>query len=192
MKLNLEWLKKHPAAAGGAILVGLLVIFLLFRRTGSGGGNLASLAAGQQSGQLQLAELGAQESAQQQQLQTQLSAQEYSISAQEQQSQDQLVASIFPSVLQEKLYQTELTNQSAEQSALIPLEERLVTYGTSGKAHGSLIGLSQNELAILEAAGTGGVPQVGTPYEPQGSPSGFNLSLPGFSIGTQLGTGLFG
>lgn len=196
MKLNLEWLKKHKLAAGAAVLVGLLVLFVLFRKSGSSGG-ITSLAANQQQGQLQLAELNAQEGSQQDQLNTQLAASEYQTQAQQQANQDQLAASIasaaLPYQFEQPLYEQELTNQGAEQEALIPLEEELVGYGTSGKAHGSLIGLTQNELELLTGETSGQVPSLGAPYESQGSGSGFSISLPGgIGIGTQLGTGLFG
>lgn len=194
MKLNLEWLKKHPAAAGAAILVGLLVLFLLFRRSSGGGSNIASLAAGQEQGQLQLAQLNAQQSAQQNQLQAQLSAQEFATQAQVQQSQDQLAATILDKALpyqfEAPLYEQQLKNQAAEQAALIPLESNALSI--SKRSNRGITGTEELALLLGESSAVPSLASADATIA-TGSGSGFTLGLPGgISLGAQLGTGLFG
>lgn len=202
--MNLEWLKKHKLAAGGAILVGLLVIFFLFRQSGSSSSSgLSSLAANQEQGQLQLAELNAQASSQQSQLNTQLSASEFQTQAQEQESQDQLAAEVasqaIPYQFEAPIYQQELTNQAAEQSALLPLESQLINFSTSGGGRSSF-GLEENELLSLFGAGEGTLPNLTASPNPPSSSTGVTLNIPGLGnlgvqnsqgIGGTLGSGLF-
>lgn len=191
MNLNLEWLKKHKVAAGAAILIGVLVLFVLLRKSGSSssGSDLSSLAANQQQGQLQLAELNAQESAQQNQLGAQVSLSEYQTEAQQQAQQDQLAASlagtIVPQQIESSLYSEELAGEESQQTALLPLEQQALKISTTG--NNSQLGLA--ELAAL--LGEGG--QVSNKF---GSStvlpsSGFTLTNP-FASGSPLMTGLFG
>jgi hypothetical protein len=186
MNLNLEWFKKHKVAAGAAILVGLLVLFLIFRKSSGGGSDLGSLAANQQQGQLQLAELNAQESAQQSQLQTQLAASEYQTQAQTQASQDQLAASVLsealPYQLESPIFEQELSNQASEQTALLPLEQQALTISTKG--NNAQLGLA--ELATLMGEGSNIANKYGSATTLPSS--GTTLENPFL---TNLGNGLF-
>jgi hypothetical protein len=200
-----EFFKKHPYAAGGAVLVGLIVVYLLMRNSGgSGGGNFSSLAASQQQGQLQLAQLNAQESAASEQTQAQLAAEEYQGNLQAEESQNQLVgglaSSIIPAQLQselagqelgyennevgaeESLYSQELSNQLAEEQGNIPLEQSAIGVSLSGNGRAPIGAaelaelLGESQPSELEAVSP--LAQIG-----QGTNTGFGITL---------GNGLFG
>lgn len=171
MKFNLEWFKKHPAAAGAAILVGLLVVFVLFRKGGSSSGGFASLAAGQQAGDLQLAELNAQQSAQQDQLNAQVGLSEYQTEASVQSAQDQLAAQLVSGVVPLQL-------RAQQQTTLLPLEEEALALGKNPKL------AQESELLLSELMGGGG--SISTKY-------GTTTALPSNpSLLNNMGTGLFG
>lgn len=192
--MNLEWLKKHKAAAIGGGVLALLVIYMLFRNSSGSSSSLGSAIAQQNQGQLQMAELNAQESAASTQTQAQLAATEYSTQAQEQEQQDQLagqlVGTIVPGQEQTSIYNNEI---SAEEQAygeqlgyaesLLPLEE--TAQGQIGKG-GSLEGTGVDELALLLGEGS----SAQFPVYGQASTS------KGFGAGVQLpggiGIGLFG
>jgi hypothetical protein len=197
--MKLEWFKKHPYAAGAAILAGLVVIYLIFRQSSSSsGGGLASLAAGQEQGQLQLAQLNEQASAQEQATQAQLASESYAAQVQETEQQNQevggLAETIIPAQLESELYKQELEKQSEEQTALMPLEKQALQISTQGNRAQT----GQNELAILLASegefanpaflsGAGGLPVQGL-----GTTSPTSFSLSPNSFGLTLGQGLFG
>ncbi len=154
--MNFEWLKKHPYAAGAAILAGLVLIYMLSRRSGSGGGGLASLAAGQQQSQLALAQMNAQQSSQQQQLQAQLSAQEYQSQLAAQAQQDQLVgsvaSSIIPAQLNAQLMAEQLGYQYKTQQSLLPLAMQISKNSVGRSA--TTENIAANELALLMGQGS--------------------------------------
>lgn len=202
MKMNLEWLKKHKVAAGAAILIGLLVVFFLFRNSGSSSSanGVASLAANQQNAQLQMAQLGAEESSQNEQLQAQLASQEYTTQASEQENQDQLAASIAGSILPTQieaqfeeplysqelsLYGQELTGQQTEESALLPLEESAVGLTSNP----NLAATGETTLAELLGEGASSSNKYGSvTFLPLGSTS----TTPSTGLLGSLQTGLFG
>lgn len=169
MKFNLEWFKKHPAAAGAAILVGLLVVFVLFRKGGSSGSSFASIAANQQAGDLQLAELNAQQSAQSDQINAQVGLSEYQTEAQLQSSRDQLAASVVSGALP---YQV----SAQRQQQLLPLEAEALKISTEK----NFSQLGEEELAALLGEG-------GTVTNRYGSTTILPASLP-----NTIGNGLFG
>lgn len=196
--MNLEWLKKHKVAAGAAILAGLLVLFVLFRQQGSGSGSdVASLAANQQAGQLQLAQLNAQESAQQDQLNAQLAATEYQTQAQTQAEQDSLAASIASGILplqvESPIFQQELTQEASQQKSLIPLEQQALDISTKG--NNAQLGLA--ELAALLGEGGGISNKYGSATVlPSSTGGGYTLTNPfasasGQNLLQQLQSGLF-
>lgn len=162
--MNLEWLKKHKAAAIGGGVLALLIVYLLFRNSGASSSNsLGSAIAQQNQGQLQMAELNAQESAQSSQVQAELAASEYSTQAQEQEEQDQTVGSIaetiIPSQLQAGVYNNEISAEQAEYGenvnyaeSLEPLEEQALNISTEGNR--AVTGT--NELALLLGEGNVG------------------------------------
>lgn len=200
--MNLEWVKKHPYATGAAVLAGLVVIFVFFRSSGSSSSNgLASLAAGQEQSQEQVAELNAQQSSQEDQLNASLAAQEYGASISEQENQDQLAGSLASQLLPEQiesefespiysqelsLYGEELTNEANEQSALLPLEESALNLANDP----SMAATGETLLAELEGEGASNVNKYGSQtFIPGGSTAPqlpFGLTLP-----SQLGNGLF-
>ena len=184
--MKLEWLKKHPYAAAGAILVGLIVVYMLFRKSsGSSGGGIASLAAGQQQGQLQLAQLNAQEQAQQSQQNAQLAATEYQSNLAATQSQNQLLGSlagtIIPMQLQSQLAQSQLGYQYQTQQSLVPLESTLIKNDLGGGKN--TLATNTNELALL--LGQGSVPTYNAAYSNIGTASAANNPL------NTLAAGLF-
>jgi hypothetical protein len=193
--MNLEWLKKHPYAAAGAILVGIIVIYLVLRKGGgSSTSGLGSAIAAQNQGQLQMAQLNAQLSAQSQQTQAQLAAQELQTQAQTQAQQDaiagQVATEILPIQAEAPLYQLELQNEFTQQQEMLPLEQQAI--GQVGKG-GSLETAGLNELEIL--ASEGAVPGIGGLNNLPGGtrqPSAWSGFLTG--LGTSLGAvpaGLF-
>lgn len=200
-----EFFKKHPYAAGGAVLVGLVVVYLLFRNSsGSSSGGVAGIAAQQQQGQLQLAELNAQEGAAEEQTQAQLAASEYQGNLEEEASQNQLVgglaSSIIPDQLESQLdtqelglqnnevnaeagiYSQELSNQLEEEEANIPLEQSAIGVSLSG-----------NGRAPIGAAELAELLGESQPSEIEAVPSlagiGQGSASPGFTL--SLGNGLF-
>ncbi len=195
--MNLEWIKKHKyAAAGGAIALFLIIYLVMRSRSSAGSGGLAGAIASQNQGQLQMAQLNAQLSAQSEQTQAQLASQEFAAQTGAQAQQDQLVAqlagTLIPQQLQSQLYAQELTAQAAQQHELLPLEQQALQISTQGNRAQT----GQNELALLLAEnnpslafGASGLPVQGANTKP----SSFNLGIPGIAtLGLNLGTGLFG
>ena len=202
--MNFEWVKKHPYATGAAVLAGLVVIFVFFRSSGSGSsGGIASVAADQEQGQLQMAELSSQESAQQDQLNAQLASQEYATSASEQQNQDQLASTIASQILPEQiqsefespiysqelsLYGEELNNQASEQNALLPLEQSALKLGSNP----NMAATGETLLAELMGEGASNQNKYGSQtFLPSGSTTTLPFGLPSPSTSSLLGTGLF-
>lgn len=149
--MNLEWLKKHKYAAAAGILVVLVILYLLLKRGGqSSGGGLAGAISAQNQGQLQMAQLNAQLSAQSEQTQAQLAAQEFQTESQTQAQRDalaaQLAGQILPIQAETPIYEQELKQQFAQQQALIPLE---ITAQKQIGRGGSLETAGAEELALL-------------------------------------------
>jgi hypothetical protein len=180
----LEFVKKHPTAIAGGIVAVIIVIYLISRSSSSSGGDLTGAIASQQAGQLQMAQLNAQLSAQSEQTQAQLEAQEYSGSLAQQEQQDtlagQVIGTVVPAQLESGLYSQELKNQAAiagQISGYLPQ-----AFAVTGESNRGVIG--EDELALLLGTiegnsslvqAAGGLPQsAGT-----SGGGGFNLSLPG-------------
>jgi hypothetical protein len=184
MEFNLAWVKQHKAVVAGVVFGAIVLIYIARRSSGSSSSGVASALQSQQAGQLQMAQLNAQLSAQGDQTQAQLEAEQISTNAQTQQSQDQAAGQIALYGLQGHLYEEELNAQETEQQALLPLETQLVnTKGLSG--HPNLQQTIENELALLLTRGSasGSLPSsIGG----SGSGTGFNLNIPGFG---SLGVG---
>lgn len=187
--MNLEWLKKHKAAAIGGGVALLVVIYLLFRNNANSGSSLGSAIAQQNQGQLQMAELNAQESASSTQAQAQLAASEYSTQAQEQEAQDQTVGSlaseIVPQQLESGIYAQEIAAQEQEQESLIPLENEALSISKQGNR--AVTGV--NELGLL--LGEGSIPSFNSEAGVNAQqPNPLNLLITGpLNTATQ---GLFG
>lgn len=185
--MNLELLKKHKyVAAAGAIALFLIIYLVMRNSSSSNGGGLAGAIASQNQGQLQMAQLNAQLSAQSEQTQAQLASQEFAAqtSAQEQQNQlaAQLAGTLIPQQLQSTLYAQELAAQAAQQHDLIPLEQRALEISTGGNRATT----GQNELALLLGEG-------GAVVTPAAQPSALNSFLNGLGKGVSgVGAGLFG
>lgn len=155
--MNLEWLKKHKYAAAAGILVVLVILYVLLKRSGqSSSSGLGGALATQSAGQLQMAQLNAQLSAQSQQTQAQLAAQEFQTQSQTQAQQDalaaQLASQILPIQAEAPIYEQEL----AQRANLLPLE---ITAQKQIGRGGSLETAGLNELEILLSEGS--VPGVG-------------------------------
>ncbi|HXT74613.1 MAG TPA: hypothetical protein VN785_12240 [Candidatus Angelobacter sp.] len=196
--MNLEFLKKHKyAAAGGAIALFLIIYLLMRNSSSSSGGGLAGAIASQNQGQLQMAQLNAQLSAQSEQTQAQLASQEFAAQTSAQAQQDQLAAqlagTLIPQQFQSQLYERELTAQAQTQNELLPLEQQALAISKQG----SRAQTGQNELALLLSEtnpsivyGAGSLPVQGAGTG--GSGSGFSFGLGPLKLGANLGTGLFG
>ena len=196
MNVNLEWIKKHPYAAAGGALALLVIFVLILRRGGSSGSSLGSAIAAQNQGQLSMAQLNAQLSAQQDQTNAQLSAEELSAQAQEQEQQTsvvgQLAGTILPMQEESSLYEEELAAQQHEQQSLMPLEQEALDISKQGnraQTGQNLLALLLSEESPYPASFAGSLPVQGANTKP----GGFSLGIPGLgSLGLNFGTGLFG
>lgn len=188
--MNLEWLKKHKYAAVAGAVVLLVLLVVMFRRNSSGSSGLVGAITSQNQGQLQMAQLNAQLSAQSEQTQAQLAAQEFGAQTQLQEQQTQLAGqvagTILPIQFQSQLYEEELKAAEVHQQDILPLEQQALAISKQGNRAQT----GQNLLALLE-----GIPSTGLPVQGAGttSPSALGLNIPGLgSVGLNLGTGLFG
>ncbi len=188
--MNLDWFKKHPYSAGAAVLVGLIVIYFLMKRgssSGSGSG-FAGLMAQQNQGQLQLATLNAQQSAQEQQLQAQLAAQEYQGNLAAQEQQNQLVYGLGSSIIPAQLQmQTMLASQKTLSPYIASAVKEAGTPGSGREEAGlAALGLLMGEGNIGQIGGVTGAPSVF-----QQNPLNTFMASLGSGAST-IGTGLFG
>jgi hypothetical protein len=183
--VNLEWIKKHPyvVAAGGLVL--LLVFYLIFKSSSGSGNSLDSAIEQQNQGQLQMAQLNAQLSAQSEQTQAQLTAGEYETQAQEQEEQDQtagsLASEIIPEELQSGLYGQELTAEEQELSDQYNLAEQGVNLTMLGGSGQTGQAVRNAGLGIIGAA-------LGEGVSGESAPPSSGISI---NFGS-LGQGLFG
>jgi hypothetical protein len=179
MAINLAWIKEHKAIVAGLVFGTIALIYLARRSSGSGSSSgVAGVLQSAQQGQLQMAQLNAQLSAQGNQTQAQLEAEQISANAQQQHDQDQAAATIALYGLQGHLYEEQLNAQTSEQQALLPLEQQLVsTKGLAG--HNALQQTIENELALLLTRGSaaGSLPPS---YTGGSSGTNFGISIPGF------------
>lgn len=187
--MNLEWVKKHKYAVAAGVVVVLVLLVVLFRR-GSSGSNLTGAITAQNQGQLQMAQLNAQLSAQSEQTQAQLAATEFTGQTQQQEQQTalagQIAGTVLPIQFESQIYQEELKAQELHQQDILPLEQQALKISTQGNRAQT----GQNLLALLE-----GIPATSLPVQGAGttSPSGLGLSIPGLgSLGLTFGQGLFG
>jgi hypothetical protein len=184
MAFNLAWIKEHKAIVAGVVLVTIGIIYLAKKSGSSSSSGVAGVLQSQQQGQLQMAQLNAQLSAQGDQTNAQLEAQQISANAQTQHDHDTAAAQIALYGLQGHLYEDALAAQVSEQQSLLPLETSLInTKGLSG--HTGLQQTIQNELALLLTRGSaaGSLPSVAGSG---GSGVGFTLNIPGLG---SLGVG---
>lgn len=190
--MNLEWLKKHKAAAIAGGVVALLVLYVLFRNSSSSSNSLNSAIAQQNQGQEQMAELNAQESAQEEQTQAELAGQEYQTQASVQEEQDQtagaLASQIIPDQLEESLYGEEIGAQEQEQENLLPDINEALQISTQGNR--AVTGV--NELGLL--LGEGSVGSFNAEAGVNASqPQPLNIVLSGLgSTANTVAGGLFG
>jgi len=176
MALNLAWVKEHKAAVAGIVL-GALVLIYLARRGGSSSSGVAGVLQSAQAGQLQMAQLNAQLSAQGDQTNAQLEAAQIAANAQIEHDRDAAAGQIALYGLQGHLYEDALKAQEAEQTALLPLETHLIdTKGLAGRPN--LQQTIENELALLLTQGkaAGSLPSSIGGSSPG---AGFSLSIPG-------------
>jgi hypothetical protein len=195
MAFDLDYIKKHKVAVGAVVVGALVIIYLVSKNSGSSSSGVASVLAQQNQGQLQMAQLNAQLTAQGNQTQAQLEAEQISAGAQQQQEQDQTAASIVASQLG---YNSENTIAGSEISAIEQQQSNLLGPETTladELASGSLAGHTaeqqsiENALALLLSEGgglgsnsgllgaAGGLPPV---YSPGGtSNTGVGITLPG-------------
>lgn len=189
MNNALEWVKKHPKAAAVGVIAAIIVVVLILRRGGStsSSSGIDNALASSQAGQLQMAQLNAQLSAQQSQTDAQLAAQEYSgnLAAQEQQNQlaGQIIATVIPQQIQGNIYSQALKNQAAYQTALAKYIPQ--AFAVTGQSNRGVIG--EDELALLLGAGSGSssLVQAAGSLPQSAGPSGggaFGLTIPG--VGT--------
>jgi hypothetical protein len=186
MAFNLAWIKEHKFVVAGIILGGFVLIYFVKKNNANSSSGVAGVLAQQNAGQLQMAQLNAQLSAQGQQTQAQLESQQISAQTQQQQEQDQVASQIALYGLQGSLEEKALVAQQAQQSSLLPLEQELINYSGSGKlsGHPQVQQTIENELALLLAEGGGGNPSFlggagGLPPIQPGSGGGLNLTIPG-------------
>jgi hypothetical protein len=196
MAFDLDYIKKHKVAVGAVVVGALVIIYLVSKNSGSNSSSgISSVLAQQNQGQLQMAQLNAQLTAQGNQTQAQLEAEQISAGAQQQQEQDQTAASIVAAQLG---YNSENTIAGSEISAIEQQQSNLLGPETSladELASGSLAGHTaeqqsiENALALLLSEGgglgsnssllsaAGGLPSV---YNPGGTSStGVGITLPG-------------
>jgi len=184
MPFDLEYFKKHKAVTG-AIVVGALVIVYMIHKSGSSSssGGVAGVLAQQQQGQLQMAQLNAQLSAQGDQTQAQLQAEQIAAGTQQTQAQDQIAGQIVAAQLGYNSQNTQAEEYfnavQQRQAQLLPLESTLSNMLSSG----NLAGHEAEQQSILNAlelflsgGSASGLPPV---YSPQGSNTGFSLNIPG-------------
>jgi hypothetical protein len=188
MAFNLAWIKEHKGIVAGVVLGAILLIYIAKR---SGGTSASSGVAGalqaQQAGQLQMAQLNAQLSAQGNQTQAQLEAEQISTNAQQQSTQDQSAEQIALYGLQGHLYEDQLNAQVSEQQSLLPLEEKILSVNPSSLyGHTAEQQTLENELALLLTRGSvaGNLPATYAPGS--GGSAGFTLNIPGLG---NLGVG---
>jgi len=190
MHFNFEYIKKHPAIAGAIVVGVLIVVYLLVRSKGSTSG-VGGILAQVNAGQLQMAQLNAQLSAQGEQTQAQLQAQEIAANAQVQQQENQIAGSLVNSQLvygnQAKIVQEELASHTAIFQSLLPQIENLLNRpGLQGHQALQETTLQELELLLAEGAGplsnpsflaaSGSLPNINaTP----GGTAGFNINIPG-------------
>lgn len=180
MALNLAWIKQHKAAVAGIVLGALVLIYLVSKRSSSAGSGVAGVLQSAQQGQLQMAQLNAQLSAQGDQTNAQLEATQISANAQNQHDQDQAASSIALYGLQGHLYEDAINAQEAQNAALLPLEQSIIKESTPGALAGrpNVQQTLENELALLLTRGSasGSLPSsIGG----GSTNTGFSLSIPG-------------
>jgi hypothetical protein len=182
MEFNLAWVKQHKGIVAGIVFGAIVLIYLAKRSGGSSdaSGGVAGALQSQQAGQLQMAQLNAQLSAQGQQTQAQLEAEQISTSAQTQQAQDQEAGQIALYGLQGHLYEDQLNAESSEQQSLLPLEQQILNEGTPKalSGHPNVQQTLENELALLLTRGSasGSLPSsIGG----NSAGTGFALNIPG-------------
>ena len=192
MAFNLAWIKQHKAIVAGIVLGGLVLIYLAKRSSVGSSSGAGNFLAAQQQGQLQMAQLNAQLSAQGDATHSQLESQLIAYNAEQQHSQDQIAGEIALYGLQHKLQSESIAASEAERAALLPSIKKLLDFSASGKLAGHNLEQQTitNELALLLASGgysnpnsiAGSLP----PVTQSGQSAGFNINIPG--IGS-LGVG---
>jgi hypothetical protein len=189
MAFNLSWIKEHKGIVAGVVLGAVLLIYIAKKSGGSSSDSgVAGALQSQQAGQLQMAQLNAQLSAQGQQTQAQLEAEQISTNAQSQSSQDQAAEQIALYGLQGSLYNNQLNAEVSEQQSLEPLEQQILSVSPSSLyGHTAEQQTLENELALLLTRGqvAGNLPATYAPGS-GGSGSGFTLNIPGLG---NLGVG---
>lgn len=187
MEFNLAWIKQHKGIVAG-IIFGAVVFIYLARRSsgGSASSGVAGALAQTQQGQLQMAQLNAQLSAQGNQTQAQLEAEQISTNAQTQQAQDQAAGQIALAGLQGHLYEEIISAHTAEENALLPSIEKIINVDPKSlRDHSAVAQALQNELALLLTRGSaaGSLPPT---YTGPTQGTSFGISIPGLG---SLGVG---
>lgn len=180
MALNLGWVKEHKVAVAGVVLGAIVLIYVAKRSGGSSSSSgIAGAIGAQQQGQLQMAQLNAQLTAQGDQTQAQLEAAQISANAQTQQQQNQVAEQIALYGLQGNLQSEALTAQEQYRTALLPAIQSITSVDSKTlRDHQYVAQTLQNELALLLSQGSAsGLPSV-IPGQ-QSAQSGFNLNIPG-------------
>lgn len=186
MAFNFAWIKEHKAAVAGIVLGALVIIYLARSKSGgSGGGGVYDVLASQQQGQLQMAQLNAQLSAQGNQTQAQLEAERISANAQTQHDQDQAASTIALYGLQGHLYEENLHSQDEELKALMPSIQKIINVNPKSlEGHQGVQQTLIDELELLLSRGQAQPPSVITGQSQQ---TGFGISIPGFgSLGVHF------
>jgi hypothetical protein len=189
--MNLEWFKQHKLATGVIVVAGLIVLYVVSKKSSSSSSGLAGIVAGEQQGQLQMAQLNAQLSASSNQTSAQLEAEQIAANAQTQHEQDQLVSSILGTQLvygnQSKVLEEEINARQNELTTLAPEIQGLITDIPHEKGHNLVQQSEVNALALLLGEtnpnilpGAGGLPSV----TQSGPSSSFGINIPGLgSVG---------